>query len=128
MNLGKCQEVSNKKDRYFHLRSICPFYVISELHNLINLRHKLLGEPESCDDLLVMLNVLSGERSLLAVFEPILQWLISSDVLLPLCLRYVIEILCLADIHPAVFIFGLYDLICSVTDKAVRFGIELGLH
>ena len=42
------------KDRYFHKRSICLFFVISKLNNLIYLRHKLLGDLEGCDDLHVI--------------------------------------------------------------------------
>ena len=107
---------------------IFPTGLYSEVYYIVNLSHKFLSEFECCYDFLVVFNVLRGEYSFLAVFEPFWEWLIASYVLFPLCLRNIIEILCLADIHSAVLVFRLYHFICAIADKVIRLYVKFRVH
>ena len=62
-------------------------YRYSYHNHLVYFPHELFCELKGGDDLFVVYDVLGRESELLAVFEPLLEWLIAADVLFPLCLR-----------------------------------------
>lgn len=60
---------------------------------LAQLGHQALGLGEGIDDMVVMENIVEGERTSFAVFEPLLGGLIAADVGVPCFFRHIAEIL-----------------------------------
>ena len=52
---------------------------------------------ESIDDLAIMVDVFEGEGASLAVFEPLLCWLVAADVGIPSLFGYIAEVLSRVD-------------------------------
>src|SRR5699024_4753095 len=59
----------------------------------VNLLHNIGSRTESCDDIHIMLNITHIQGATLTIFEPLLRWLVTTNIELPRDERYIGKVL-----------------------------------